>query len=207
MTKKKKKNEPTFQRKLFGKNKKPSGIIPAIMMENPKYPHNVGAAVRAASCFRFKQVWFSGNRISLDPEKGQRLPREERMRGYKKVELRQHDYIFDEFPKAVPVAVELQPNAVNLIEFEHPENPLYVFGPEDGHLSSQSRSFCHHFVFIPTCYCTNLSAAIYLMMYDRLRKRVEAGLEPMLHISQLIQDERVWADKQDDIDLVLGNAK
>ena len=86
------------------------GAAPAIGLVNPKFPHNVGKAVRAASCFGIMQVWFSGDRVSLTPNKKYRLPREERMRGYKEVELRHNDYFFDEFDKdVVPVAVELHP--------------------------------------------------------------------------------------------------
>jgi len=57
------------------------GIAPVIGLVNPKFPHNVGKAVRAASCFGIKQIWFSGDRVSLRPYgKKYRLPREERMR-------------------------------------------------------------------------------------------------------------------------------
>ena len=47
---------------IYGKSKSKEGVAPAIALVNPKYPHNVGAAVRAASCFGIQQVWFSGNR-------------------------------------------------------------------------------------------------------------------------------------------------
>ena len=52
---------------------------------DPKFPHNVGAAVRAASCYGVRQVWFSGDRERLDGAKRQRLPREERMRRRQRV--------------------------------------------------------------------------------------------------------------------------
>jgi tRNA(Leu) C34 or U34 (ribose-2'-O)-methylase TrmL len=105
------------------------GIAPGIALVDPKLPHNVGAAVRAASCYGIRQVWFGGARVQLDGAKRQWLPREERMRGYMEVEIRQADYFFDAFEDAVPVAVELRRNAESLIEFEHPERALYVFGP------------------------------------------------------------------------------
>jgi formylglycine-generating enzyme required for sulfatase activity len=74
---------------VYGKRKKPTGVAPAIALVNPKFPHNVGKAVRAASCFGVKQVWFTGSRVSLEPRgKKYRLPREERMKGYRDVELR-----------------------------------------------------------------------------------------------------------------------
>jgi hypothetical protein len=60
-------------------------LAPAVGLVDPKFPHNVGAAVRAASCYGIRQVWFSGDRVRLDASKGYRLPREERMRGYKDV--------------------------------------------------------------------------------------------------------------------------
>jgi hypothetical protein len=57
------------------------GTTPAVGLVDPKFPHNVGAAVRAASCYGIGQVWFSGDRVRLDASRGYRLPREERMRG------------------------------------------------------------------------------------------------------------------------------
>jgi tRNA(Leu) C34 or U34 (ribose-2'-O)-methylase TrmL len=160
------------------------GITPAVALVDPKFPHNVGAAVRAASCHGVRQVWFSGDRVRLDGAKRQRLPREERMRGYQEVEIRQADYFFDAFAGvdrdggAVPVAVELRRNAESLIDFEHPERALYVFGPEDGSLDRAVLARCHRFLVIPTRHCTNLSAAVCTVLYDRHAKRVQAGLEP-----------------------------
>ncbi len=154
------------------------GITPAVALVDPKFPHNVGAAVRAASCYGVRQVWFSGDRVRLDGAKRHRLPREERMRGYQEVEIRQADYFFGAFEDAVPVAVELRRNAESLIEFEHPERALYVFGPEDGSLNRAVLARCHRFLVIPTRHCTNLSAAVYTVLYDRHAKRVKAGLEP-----------------------------
>ena len=156
------------------------GITPAVALVDPKFPHNVGAAVRAASCYGVRQVWFSGDRVRLDGAKRQRLPREERMRGYQDVEIRQADYFFDAFTGvdgdggAVPVAVELRRNAESLIDFEHPDRALYVFGPEDGSLDRAILARCHRFLVIPTRHCTNLSAAVYTVLYDRHAKRVQA---------------------------------
>jgi len=136
---------------IYGKKRNnKSGIAPAVALINPKYPHNVGAALRAASCFGVKQVWFTGDRVSLEPNgKKYRLPREERMRGYQDVELRQFEYIFDEFEDATPVAVEMRPNSENLVYFEHPENALYVFGPEDGSIPQVILRHCQTFTRRP----------------------------------------------------------
>jgi hypothetical protein len=68
---------------------------------------DVGAAVRAASCYGIRQVWFSGERVRLDASKGYRLPREKRMRGYQDVVLRKDDRFLDRFGDAVPVAASV----------------------------------------------------------------------------------------------------
>jgi len=178
---------------IYGKEKKKSGIAPAVALLSPKDARNVGMVVRAASCFGIKQVWYSGDRFRL--EEGERLPREERMRGYAEVELRQFDYFFDEFEKdVVPVAIELQPGAELLPQFEHPEKALYVFGPEDGSLGQIARKHCHRFVVIPTAHCTNLAAAVYIVLYDRLVKRQLAGLEPIRPLKDILKEERSWLD-------------
>jgi tRNA(Leu) C34 or U34 (ribose-2'-O)-methylase TrmL len=162
---------------VTGPVRRGDGVTPAVALVDPKFPHNVGAAVRAASCYGVRQVWFTGDRVGLDGARGRRLPREERMRGYQEVEIRQADYFFDAFADAVPVAVELRRNAESLIEFEHPERALYVFGPEDGSLDRAVLARCHRFVVIPTRHCTNLSAAVYTVLYDRHAKRVRGGVE------------------------------
>jgi tRNA(Leu) C34 or U34 (ribose-2'-O)-methylase TrmL len=59
--------------------------------------------------------------------------------------------------------------------FEHPENALYIFGPEDGSLSAGILSACHRFVQVPMLHCANLASTIYLTLYDRHCKEVLAG--------------------------------
>jgi tRNA C32,U32 (ribose-2'-O)-methylase TrmJ len=167
------------------------GRTPAVALVDPKYPHNVGAAVRAASCFGVGQVWFSGTRVPLTGGKRRRLPREERMKGYAAVELRREDRFFDAFgPGTVPVAVELRRGAELLPAFEHPERALYVFGPEDGSLGTAELSRCHRVVVIPTRHCVNLAAAVYLVLYDRMVKRQAAGLEPALPMDEVLAEQR-----------------
>ena len=56
---------------------------PGIVLIDPKFPHNVGGTIRACSCFGVKSLVWTGSRIKLS--KYERLPREERMKGYKSV--------------------------------------------------------------------------------------------------------------------------
>lgn len=190
---------------IWGKNKTNEGLSPAIALVNPKYPRNVGAALRACSCFGVKQLWFSGNRVSMTPQaKGKdRLPREERMKGYKDVDLRNFDYFFEQFDRDVtPVAVELRQNAELLPQFVHPEKALYVFGPEDGSIDQVLLRHCHRFVVIPTAHCVNLAAAVYLVLYDRMQKRIADGLEPIKPMGEILKEHRGFLENEDDYELI-----
>jgi tRNA(Leu) C34 or U34 (ribose-2'-O)-methylase TrmL len=170
---------------ILGKNAKKRGKAPAVVLVNPKFPHNVGAAVRSASCWGIEQVWWTGDRIKLSEK--QRLPREERMRGYKDVELIQFNNPFDQFnlDNVVPVAIELQKGAESLPQFEHPKNAVYIFGPEDGSIPATFRKFCHRFVVIPTRHCLNLSVAVSLVLYERQKQ-----FKPNLLIDEALKECR-----------------
>lgn len=154
---------------IIGKNAPKFGVAPSILLSNPKNARNIAMIIRLASCYDVKQVWYTGNRIKID--EGERLPREERMKGYAEVDLIQNDYPFDMFERGVtPVAIEVRDNAMNLHDFEHPKNPLYVFGPEDGSIPQVYMRHCHQVVVIPTKHCLNLATAVSTILYDRQYK-------------------------------------
>lgn len=113
------------------------------------------------------------------------------MKGYKDVELINDDRFFDRYNGNVtPVAVELTPNAELLTYFEHPENALYVFGPEDGGLGKVILRHCHRFLAIPAAHCLNLAAAVNVVLYDRRMKRQLAGREPVLPVTEMLHEHR-----------------
>lgn len=148
----------------------------AIGLVNPKFPHNVGAAVRACSCFGATHLFYSGARLDEELIALSRLPREERMKGYKDVKWQRHDRFIELFDASItPVAVEFRPNAEKLFDFVHPEWALYVFGPEDGSLEPGILASCHRFVAIPSQHCLNLAAAVNLVLYDRALKQHQNG--------------------------------
>jgi len=150
----------------------PAGETPAIALVDPKFAHNVGMVVRLASAYGIGQVWFSGDRVSLNSRKGERLPREERMKGYRDVQLVHSDRFLDRFPRiTTPVAVEVRANCETLFTFEHPQSALYVFGPEDGSIPKAVLARCHQFVVIPTRHCLNLATAVATVLWDREYKR------------------------------------
>jgi tRNA(Leu) C34 or U34 (ribose-2'-O)-methylase TrmL len=160
------------QRATWGKNAPAHGVAPAVALVNPKHPQNVGMVVRLASCYALRQVWFTGERVSLNPADGERLPREERMKGYKDVQMIHYECFFDQFPAdTVPVAVEVRADSEPLHSFGHPANALYVFGPEDGSIPKALLRHCHRFVVIPTRHCLNLATAVATVLWDREYKR------------------------------------
>jgi tRNA(Leu) C34 or U34 (ribose-2'-O)-methylase TrmL len=189
--------------KTIGKNARPVGTPPGIVLINPRFSHNVGMVVRLAACYGFKQVWFTGDRVRYELERKKRLPREERMKGWKEVEMVQFDRPLEQFPSdVVPVAVEVRANSERLHEFEHPKNAVYVFGPEDGSIPSPILRMCHRFVVIPTMnhYCLNLATATATVLYDRAVKLGEipdSDAEPIGHTDtdpaeMGLFDDRIW---------------
>jgi tRNA(Leu) C34 or U34 (ribose-2'-O)-methylase TrmL len=171
-------------------NEPTKGHAPAVVLIDPKYPHNVGAALRACSCWGIGQLWWTGDRVTVDVPRGQRLPREERIKGYRSVTMIRDDHVFDRFDAATPVAVEIRPASESLATFEHPEDAPYVFGPEDGSLSKPIRLLCHRFVVIPTHHCLNLAAAVNVVLYDRRLKRMLAGHEPLGPVREMLHEHR-----------------
>jgi tRNA(Leu) C34 or U34 (ribose-2'-O)-methylase TrmL len=157
---------------IVGKNARPVGVAPALLLVNPRFAHNVGMCVRLASCFGMQQVWYTGDRVRMEIERRGKLPREERMKGYKEVEIIQYDRPMDQFEGCTPVAVEVNPNSERLQDFVHPKNAVYVFGPEDGSIPSTIMRHCHRFVIIPTRnrYCMNLATATATILWDRAMK-------------------------------------
>lgn len=162
----------------------------AVVIINPKTPYNVGSAIRACSIYDVPTLRWTGKRISTAQgraragsalKKGHRtrLPREERLKDYAGVDWREStsDTVVTDLAVRdglTPVAVELVPGAEMLHDFEHPEDALYVFGPEDGSIPKGVLAICHRFVVIPTCNRTplNLAAAMNVVLYDRHAKEL-----------------------------------
>jgi len=161
----------------------------AVLLINPKTPANVGGVLRACSVFGATSLRWTGDRVPHTHEarrragctlkKPARLPREERLRDYSHVDWTHtpDDYI-ETFAKkigAIPICVEVSEHAESLVDFEHPEHALYIFGPEDGHVPKGVRTLCHRFVRIPSMTRTplNLAAAVNVVLYDRLAKELK----------------------------------
>lgn len=158
----------------------------SVLLINPKTPANVGGVLRACSIFGATSLRWTGDRVAHTHEarrragctlkKPTRLPREERLRDYSHVDwthlLEDEVETYAASLNATPVCVEISEHAESLADFVHPENALYIFGPEDGHVPKGVRTICHRFVRIPSVTRTplNLAAAVNVVLYDRHAK-------------------------------------
>lgn len=140
--------------------------IVEIVLINPKSPTNVGGVLRAAGCFGVNNVKYTGNRF----DNAQKFATDTKQIGdtspLNKIET------LTEVQKSDTkiIAVELTDGATPLPHFTHPENAVYVFGPEDGSLQKQHLRHCDDVVYIPTHGCMNLAATVNVLLYDRLAK-------------------------------------
>jgi tRNA(Leu) C34 or U34 (ribose-2'-O)-methylase TrmL len=158
----------------------------AVLLCEPKFAHNVGNALRACALLGAGRLYWSGTRVPApeDWEPGARLPREERMKCYAKTQLRHvgNDVSLEMLePGYTPVCVEIREGAEDLRDFVHPENALYVFGPEDGNVNKAARLNCHRFVRIPTAdpgerTPYNLAFCVGAVLLDRLTKQTRPWL-------------------------------
>jgi tRNA(Leu) C34 or U34 (ribose-2'-O)-methylase TrmL len=156
-----------------------TGRTPAVLLDDPKYAHNVGMAFRACACLGVSQLWYTGTRARDVWREMRRLPREERMPRYAaRTELiaAEGRWLSSFPPGTVPVAVEVSDTAEDLTWFEHPLHAVYVFGPEDGSLSKGTRSACHRFLTLPSDGPLNLAVAVGAVLMHRRTQFIEDGL-------------------------------
>jgi tRNA G18 (ribose-2'-O)-methylase SpoU len=66
------------------------------------------------------------------------------------------------------VAIELLEDSVDLPSFRHPQQAVYVLGPEKSSVSPEMLARCDHAIKIPMKFCVNVGVAGALVMYDRL---------------------------------------
>ncbi len=83
---------------------------------------------------------------------------------------------FDDFYKHLPkgarlVGVELDEKSVDLEEYEHPQNCVYLLGAEDHGLTKNAIEKCHFLVKFDTPLSVNVAVAGSIVMYDRNAKK------------------------------------
>jgi tRNA(Leu) C34 or U34 (ribose-2'-O)-methylase TrmL len=137
-----------------------------IGLVNPKNPANVGMVMRAAGCYEAETVFYSGVRF----ERAQKFATDTK-NAERKIALVGVESLLDDIPPgATLVAIELIEGATPLMDFVHPDNAYYIFGPEDGSIKKELLDHCQHVVYIPTIGCMNLAATVHVVLYDRMAK-------------------------------------
>lgn len=147
----------------------------AVGLVSPKTPANVGSVLRAAGCYGVDLVAVEGDR-------GARTTglvtgnQTDTMKAWRHIPTQITDNLFSLVPVGcVPVAVDLVPGAVSLVDFIHPQSAFYIFGPEDGTLGERHAKLGMARVMVPTRYCMNLAATVNVVLYDRLAKASRAS--------------------------------
>lgn len=134
---------------------------------NPKSPQNMGSILRAAGCYQSQSIRYTGERYT----RAKRFHTDTK-NIHLDIPVNQVEHIIDlQADKYLKkVAVELVEGATPLPLFEHPEDALYIFGPEDGSIEQSVIDQCDSVVYIPTKGCMNLAATVNVLLYDRLAK-------------------------------------
>lgn len=139
----------------------------AIGLINPKNAENVGMVMRAAGCYAADKVFYTGERYNRA-----RKFFTDTKNAHTKIPLQGVDDLLAAVSDGVKiVAIELIEGATPLMEFEHPEQAFYVFGPEDGSVPQEVLNHCDQVVYIPTIGCMNLAMTVNVVLYDRMAKR------------------------------------
>ena len=140
-----------------------------IGLSDPKNPANVGSILRTAGNFRVDNVFYTGTRY--DRARLQNQTQNISRKVSRHVHCEKVDNLLTELDKNTRiVCVELAQNATPLPDYQHPEQAIYIFGPEDGSLSQDIIDQADDIVYIPTVDCMNLAITVSVVMYDRLAK-------------------------------------
>jgi len=122
--------------------------------------------MRAAGCYQVDNVYYTGKRY----DRAERLNTDTQKMGLK-ISLTRVDVILESVPvETKKICIEFAEGATPLPEFQHPEDVMYIFGPEDGTISQDVIDDADAVVYVPTIGCMNLAATVNVVLYDRLAK-------------------------------------
>jgi len=148
-----------------------------IGLTNPKSPSNVGSVIRAAGCYCVDQVLYTGQRYANAVKFNSSKHNTDTKNARDKIPLiAATDFVdikqqLDNLPKTTKIiCVDLVEGAIPLPHFQHPDQALYIFGPEDGTISQAVINIADDVVYVPTVGCMNLAASVNVLLYDRLAK-------------------------------------
>jgi tRNA(Leu) C34 or U34 (ribose-2'-O)-methylase TrmL len=172
-----------------------------IGLTNPKTPSNVGGIMRAAGCYSVDQVIYTGHRYThaakfigsknnTDTQKlGEKIPLIA-IEDFLQLKQPSPQQQLAKLPESTKIiCVDLVEGATPLPHFQHPDQALYVFGPEDGTISQEVIDQADDVVYVPTVGCMNLAASVNVLLYDRLAKSL-VKQEKLATDNELIRKSR-----------------
>ncbi len=139
-------------------------------------PYNAGAIFRTANAFGASFVFTVG--ADYRGKKGKRVDTSATHKSIPFYEFADWQQVI--LPKNTKiVGVELTDDAIELPSFKHPNNAVYILGPERGNLSQETIEMCDHIVKIPTKFCLNVSLAGGIILYDRAISQTRFPARPV----------------------------
>ena len=138
----------------------------AIGIENLKTGYNLGTLWRSAFLFHASYIFVIGHRYKPQCT--------DTYKSWRHIPFYNFDS-FDKFYEMIPydcqlIGVELTDNAVNIIDYEHPQRCIYLLGAEDHGLTKNAMGRCHDIIVLPGDRSMNVSVAGSIVMYDRYSK-------------------------------------
>jgi tRNA(Leu) C34 or U34 (ribose-2'-O)-methylase TrmL len=122
--------------------------------------------MRAAGCYQADEIRYSGNRYDRAVKFHTDTHNAQQTIALNAVD----DLTFGLAAETKIICVELALGATALPNFQHPDNAIYLFGPEDGSLPQSIVDQADEVVYVPTVGCMNLAASVNVLLYDRLAK-------------------------------------
>jgi tRNA(Leu) C34 or U34 (ribose-2'-O)-methylase TrmL len=175
----------------------PSKTHVTIALTNPKTPTNVGAVMRAVGCYQADQIIYNGNRYAKAAEYHKHTLQTDTFNMADKIPLvRVNSFLaIKDSLESIPatakiICVDLVEGATPLPHFVHPEDAVYIFGPEDSSIKQDVIDIADDVVYVPTIGCMNLAATVNVILYDRLAKSVIKQEGSYIADNELIRKSR-----------------
>ena len=135
---------------------KPKGDWFAIAIVGIKNNQNLGGILRLAVNYKASAVFLIQKRFKRSPT--------DTLNAAKHLPIIEVDSI-PTIPLATHVYVDFSERAVPIMDFNHPKQALYIFGPEDGTLEVPPNK---KVVYVPTVGSLNVTVAVGTVLYDRM---------------------------------------
>ena len=137
-----------------------------IGIEYTKSKKNIGTLWRSALLFKSAFVFTLGMRYKWKPADTYKTWRHVPLFQFQSL-----DELIQSMPKdAQLVGIEMTEDAIDIIDFDHPKQCIYLLGTEDKGLSAEALSRCDKIIKLPGVRSMNVSVAGSLVLYDRYLK-------------------------------------